>query len=291
MLTQKKIPQVLIIGGMKCGTSSLFSDLARHPQIFEPNIKEPSYLKLEKMTKEEIEERYSRLYQASRPGEFLIDASTRYTMRNDQIPVAERALKWIGSDLKIIYIIRNPIARIISHFMHSIEGSDMVNDFDHALKHDSRLLDFSRYFWQLEPWLAAFKESNIFVLTLDAYLSRPHFVYREIIQFLGLEDFKPHVFSHSNSLEERVRVNPMIAPLSRKMGTTRLAHILYDKRLKSVRSLIKKIVSSNRIKEKPTLSIAQKEFIWRSLEKDLANIAPYCRTEMENDLTVWNKPI
>ena len=116
----------LIIGSMKSGTSSLAAILSQHPQIVYSRRKEPSFF-----SKDENYRHGATYYQRNWPDfdanthRYALDASTGYT-KNQTRKVAGR-IRGYPADFKFIYILRDPVARILSQmrFQKMKRGSDV----------------------------------------------------------------------------------------------------------------------------------------------------------------------
>jgi hypothetical protein len=101
-------------------------------------------------------ELYGELYGEATPGVRLVDGSTSNAMRPKHPHVAYLAAA-IAASASIVYLVRNPVDRAISHYRH-LRAWDMTEDPDFALAvvRNASLIDFGRYWWQLEPWLSVF---------------------------------------------------------------------------------------------------------------------------------------
>lgn len=179
-------PDFLIIGAMKAGTTTLYRDLARHPDIFLPAEKEPDIL----VRHEDIDAMradYASLFRAALPGQLKGEASTAYTKRPTHEGVAEAALRLCGPGLKLIYITREPVARMISQYEHERQYGLVEGDFASALDRRPELIAYSRYDWQLEPWIATFGEANLLRLTLESYSRDRRPLLGQVLRFVGLD--------------------------------------------------------------------------------------------------------
>ena len=115
------LPDFIIIGAMKCGTSTLQAQLAAQPGVFMTTPKEPNFF-----SDDDIFEKgmawYSALFDGAAPGDLKGEASTHYTkLPNypDTVSRLKQAYDEAGADYpKLVYMIRNPLERAISHYMH-----------------------------------------------------------------------------------------------------------------------------------------------------------------------------
>lgn len=204
----------LIIGAMKAGTTTLFNDLSRHPDIYFPIDKEPSNLaKSEALTSFECDE-YLSLFKDAPENSICGEASTRYSMRDKHACTAENALAAFGSDLKVIYLIRNPVNRLISHYQHERQAGRIQIPIDQAISRYDRLVDYSRYGYQLEPWLKTFKIENIVIIDFEKYTNNRKYVVNELCGFLSVSKFsETTVFEsvHNSAANKPLAKGPIYA--------------------------------------------------------------------------------
>jgi hypothetical protein len=107
-------------------------------------------------------------------------------MQPEYPSVAEHA-RAIAPDAKIVYIVRNPVHRAISHYKHLLAWDlAPAPDYDTAFRIDSRFVDFGRYWWQLEPWLEAFDDA-VKVVVFEDYTKARQAVVDDTFDFLGLD--------------------------------------------------------------------------------------------------------
>ncbi len=181
------IVDFLIIGAMRAGTTTLYQDLARQPGAFFPAGKEPGNLARGSVTSSEGRSEYSMLFSRARAGQLKGDASTIYSKRPLSEGTAERALEIAGPSLRIVYMVREPIARIISHYKNAFSKGETTASFENEVTTVPDYVDYSRYAWQLEPWLEAFGPANIKVVSSDDYSTRRGPTFGGVVSFLGLE--------------------------------------------------------------------------------------------------------
>ena len=120
-----KLPDFLIIGSMKSGTTGIFQDLATHPDIYSGGNKEPQNLTSDKVLTDNGIKNYSQEFKAAKPQQLICDASTAYAKRPDFERVSFRASKVLSNDFKVIYIVRQPVDRIVSQYHHEFVNGDI----------------------------------------------------------------------------------------------------------------------------------------------------------------------
>ncbi len=179
-------PDFLIIGAMKAGTTTLFHDLNRQPGVYIPPDKEPHTLWHRQDDAEALAE-YDRLFRAAPPGALCGDASTGYTKRSQFPGIPERAEALLGTDLKLIYVVRHPIDRMLSHYHHAVNEGSFAGTVLEALDAVPGMLDFSCYARQLEPWSQRFGMDRIRVVVFEDYIQRRNETVAALCGFLGCE--------------------------------------------------------------------------------------------------------
>jgi len=185
----------LIIGAMKSGTSALYNCIQEHPEVAPCCTKEPYYLSESDYIQKGMAG-YAALWDWD-PGrhKIAVEASTTYTKMPTQPNVAERLHAWSDGASPIryrfIYMVRNPIDRINSHFFHIASRQEWTTQ-----KIRNQLLDeaiaFSNYHYQIEPYARLFGRESILVLPYEEYCNTPDVVLQRCYKHLGLDpDYVP----------------------------------------------------------------------------------------------------
>ncbi len=180
----EKLEKVFLIGAMKSGTTSLYDLLIQHPEICPCTIKEPEYFSQSVGPRELKEKKYEDLFEPDfESHKYLLDASTGYTKHPRENGVPER-IKAYGIDHPyLIYILRDPIDRIESHYNFMRIDSSWKKEID-----DQALIDTSNYFLQLERYQAVFKPMNLLLLDFVELKKDPQKVCSKIFEFIGAPD-------------------------------------------------------------------------------------------------------
>src|SRR5690606_34300557 len=111
-----------------------------HPGVFLPDNKEPHFLREDRVLTPQGQAEYAALYERARADQILCDASTGYTKRPDFPGVVERALEVLPEGFRVIYVVREPVARIVSHHFHEFIEGRVAADIDHVVRNDPRFL-------------------------------------------------------------------------------------------------------------------------------------------------------
>lgn len=171
---------------MKAGTTTLFRDLDANPAIFLPEAKEPACLRYDRHLEGPGLAEYAEHFRAARPDQVVGEASTQYTKLPDFPGVPQRALKLLGDNVRIIYLVRNPVSRIISHHYHFLTAGKGSSDINTEVRSNPCYINWTRYAMQIEPWLEAYGQSRVLIVRFEDYVSERKRVVERISDFVGV---------------------------------------------------------------------------------------------------------
>ncbi len=164
-----RLPDFLVIGAQKAGTTTLYADLRAQPAIGMSSIKEPEVL-IKLPDAKDATAYYERLFPDNRAHLRRGEASTHYSQLTLHAGIPERAKSLLGSDLRLIYLVRNPVERAISHHYHAFSRDRCDGDVDQAVRDDPAFVDNGRYAMQLEPWRDVFGPDAVMVIVFEEYV-------------------------------------------------------------------------------------------------------------------------
>lgn len=236
-----QFPNFLIIGAMKAGTTTLYHDLLHTPGVYMPPEKEPEDLIHDEVLSEQGRRSYAKRFVAAPHGAICGEASTAYTKAPLINNVPERARAVLGPDLRIVYILRDPIDRIQSEYRHRV-GLGLENQsIDFAVQVDESYIRISQYGYQLSKWKEFFPSNQILVIQFEDYLKDRSNQLSVLRNFLGLSgDFLVSP-SHFNSSEGK-RVVPRGSMIEVVMRSHLYQYSLKPFLSNGIREVIKKIV-------------------------------------------------
>jgi hypothetical protein len=278
----ERLPSFLIIGAAKSGTTTLFGDLGEHRGIFFPVVKEPSDLTTDKVLTAEGRAAYARLFAASQPGQLAGEASTVYTARPQFDGAAERARRVLGPDLKLIYLVRDPIDRVLSDHRYSVQiGKPMAPDINVAIRQTPRLVAMSRYAYQLAPWIEQFGADRIRVVAFERYVDDRAAGVAALFDFLGLAPDPTYALPDArNKTSDVVAARGALKTLVRSDLYRRTVRRLVPQ---AVRDLGKRLVGRGpRIDIEQGLTAASTRFLLDELGPDV---------EALHQLAGWTTPV
>jgi Sulfotransferase domain len=211
------LPDFLVIGAQKSGTTALYTYLRRHPSIVGPFWKEICFFDRHWW-------RGEAWYRGQLPlrsrGKLVGEASPSYIFH----PLAPARVSALVPDVRLIVLLREPTARAYSHYQHEVALAREPLSFEDALdREDERLRGeverlvadpraFSRAWWdhtyvarglyadQLERWLEFFPREQMLVVTNEELGARPAETYATVVSFLGAP---PHALAAYPRVFER----------------------------------------------------------------------------------------
>lgn len=151
---------------MKAGTTSLFHYLQAHPQIFMSPLKEVDFFVEESNWGRGLDW-YRRQFDGAGPDACAIgEASTAYTKFPEFTGVPKRISATLP-DARLIYVMRDPIERIRSHYQHRVLIGAERAPLEVAVIQDERYVNGSRYAMQIEQYLDRFPRDRILLVTSE----------------------------------------------------------------------------------------------------------------------------
>ncbi len=218
-------PNLVIIGGMKCGTTSLHHYLGLHPQIAMSRPKELNFFIGERNWPRGIG--WYEAQFAGRAAQVYGEASPDYS-RHPTFEGVPARMASVLPNTKLIYMVRDPVQRLISHYVHDYAAGDENRPIDRALAGfaDNPYVWPSRYYSQLRLYLDHFPPANVLVAAAeDLHRRRPETLSR-IFQFLGVDEtfYSPsyaHTRHHSKDKRRKTPAGETVArwPVMRPLFT------------------------------------------------------------------------
>jgi len=267
-------PEFIIIGAMKSATSSLQEQLLEQPGIFMCTPKEPNYFSDDDQY-QKGEDWYQGLFSEAPPGSLRGEASTHYTKLPTYPKTVERLQKHLPN-LRMIYVMRHPVDRLISHYMHEWSMGNINMDINRAVKFHPELISYSKYSIQLKPYFEAYSQTAILPVFFDRLLKFPQSELERVCRFIGYKnspnwkyDLKP-----SNISSERLRKFPLFNLLVKSKPATWLRRNLVPQ---SFRDQIK---SRLVLRQRPILSEATQLQLEHEFDTDLSILGSWLGTKL-----------
>ena len=205
---RNKLPNFLIVGAAKSGTSSLHNYLHQHPDIFLPtfkegvNVKEPHFF-VRDMVMKRIHSgvwkwnNYNKLFSSVDKEKAIGEASVFYLYYYEE--AIKEIKRFLGSDIKIIIILRNPIDRAYSAYQHVSRSMKEVHSFEKAIELEEKRLKLDAsltpmvmykqmglYFSMVQAYMKSFK--NVHIILFDDFKDNSDREMKKLFRFLNVKD-------------------------------------------------------------------------------------------------------
>jgi len=180
-----RLPNVLVIGAQKCGTTALHALLAGHPEIFGSAQKELDFFSHNSGRERDLAD-YARSFEGAGDARVVLEASTSYSMfplYSGTAPRIATALEGV----KLIYVMRDPFERMRASYIGTVSTGKERRPIRLALLHG---MDFylypSLYALQLEQYLEHIPLDRVLCLRQGDLLHDPGATLDRILEFLDL---------------------------------------------------------------------------------------------------------
>ncbi len=180
-----ELPNLIIIGGLKCGTTSIHHYLGLHPEIQMSKPKELNFF-----CEEQTWDLGLDWYRGRFDNRFPVrgESSPHYTNMPRFTGVPDRIREHVP-DARLIYMVRDPISRILSHWRHATgAGYETREGIDEVLSDpDTAYVHRSLYWMQLKPYIERFDSEQIAVITQEELQSDREGTMRRAFAFAGVD--------------------------------------------------------------------------------------------------------
>ncbi len=183
----RRLPTFLVIGAMKSGTTSLHAYLAAHPQVFMTEMKEPHFFDWEW---ERGVDWYRSLFDNAGSALARGEASATYTYDSNTALIVER-MRGLIPDARFVYLLRDPVERIRSHYAYRVLYADERRPIALALREDDQYLVASRYADHLEAFLECFPRDRFLLLASEELRHDRAATMRRAFKFIGVDPDAP----------------------------------------------------------------------------------------------------
>jgi hypothetical protein len=271
-----RLPDFIVIGAMKCATTTLHEQLARQSGIAMSRPKEPNFFSDDEAYALGLGW-YGSHFRHAPEGRLVGESSTHYTKRPNHPWTVERMARALPG-VKLVYVMRHPIDRLVSHYLHERLDRRIAAPIDEAIDLHPELVDYGRYAMQLEPYLDTFGPDRVHPIFFDRLVAEPQAELARLCEFLGYRG-RPHwdrSMKPRNTADERMRrselrdvvVNaPVLASLRRRLVP---------------RGLSERVKDLWRVKpERPTLSPETEERLRELFDPDLAQLGAWMGVSLD----------
>lgn len=295
------LPNFLLIGAAKAGTSSIHNYLKQHPDVFLSTVKEPRFFAFDARETEQVrpwdrhwadrlvvtKEEYERLFERVASERAIGESSTIYLASQH----AASRIKHHVPDAKLIASLRNPIDRAYSHYqMCRALGLEPLGTFEEAIAaEESRstpgliqpwnYLRRGLYFEQLRGYLELFDREQIHVVLFEDLSRDPKAVLQSFCRFLGVDD----TFQFDTAKQSNVGRQYRSRRLGRVISSADRAKGFVPQRLRGrARHVLRRLDNLNRGTQPPV-----KEQTRRALAEHYAEDVAELESLLDRDLSHW----
>ena len=196
------LPNFLIIGAARAGTTTIYNHLRDHPDVYLPAQKRPEphfFLKQSEYARG-ITYYEQRFFSASRNERAVGEASTSYVF-GERVP---GRIRQALPDVRLICVLRNPVERAFSGYWHTVKNGLETLSFEEAVAQETArkvelagtamgevapfaYVERGLYHQQLSRWFAEFPRSRMKIVIFDDFVDDPNKGLREIAAFIGVD--------------------------------------------------------------------------------------------------------
>jgi hypothetical protein len=261
------LPDFLIVGAMKCGTSTLAAQLGAQAGVFMTTPKEPEFFS-EDAQFARGRDWYEGLFAAAPPGDVLGEASTGYTKLPTHPEVVARVAALLPAP-KLIYLIRDPLERLVSHYIHEWTMGVMGGTLTDSLAAHPELVAYGCYGMQIAPWAETFGRERILLLSLEEMQAAPQPVLERVAAFIGAPGRPVWAEEHAraNASAERFRRLPLHGLLIDNPVATALRRRLVPQALRD------RLKRARQMPDRPALTAAERARLTGVFAEDRARLA------------------
>jgi hypothetical protein len=211
------LPNLVIIGAERCGTTALWRYLTRHPEVYMSRLKEIRFFDGKHWDRGLA---WYESHFADASAAVLGEASPQYTFYPRRQGTPQR-MHSVVPKAKLIYLVRDPIERLVSSYVDKYAVGIEHGTFAKAVRPSptNHYVSVSRYAMQLEQYLPYFPLERILVLSQEEFLNQRRRTLGKVFRFLGIgEAYETHPFdrfANPSTRKRRMRwrrLAPMIKP-------------------------------------------------------------------------------
>ena len=250
------LPDFIIIGAGKCGTTSLHNYLNQHPQVYICPQKETFFF-TDDLTRQKNRvwgavgdlAAYQTLFEAAPPHKTRGEISTVYYA----YPPSAQSIYSLIPEVKIIAILRDPANRAFSDYQMHVQSGSENRDFDSLITANNRYVRLGFYYSHLLPFFETCPATNIKILLFEDFRKNPANFLQELFNFIQVDPtFIPdmEVKAREGGLPKNQAVNSLLNkpnPLRTTVATIMKLFIPLDLRQNIRSSLVKKNLAKTKL--------------------------------------------
>lgn len=319
----KRLPDFIIIGAAKCGTTTLYKKLTMHPDVFMSTPKEPEFFARDDIYLKGLDW-YSDLFSSATGNQICGEASTLYSLATlfpDIIPRMHSAVP----QTKLIYVLRNPVERCFSYYVQLVKNyrkntrdfklhrtfdeclfperypkrcdrKQFFAGFDNHLPDTPELLiDGSRYMTHIKNYLSAFDRKQLLLIDFQELIDDSDTVMATICNFLALDsqklppnmDVKENISSVHYARADKESTRQRLLALGKKLPYGQKLIQMVPKTMK--KQFLDWYTTTFKIKAKdsrpPKMSQEAETFLRHTFQDEILELEKF----WQRDLTTWKQ--
>jgi sulfotransferase family protein len=242
-----RLPNLVVVGAPKCGTTSLYHYLKQHPEVYLPARKELHYFTREQLARDTAgpgdravlqhlcadRAAYEAEFAGARQEKILGDISPSYFDFAEVAPAMRQEL----GEARVVILLRDPIAKAFSQYMHLVrDGREPLGFFD-ALEAEPertrqgwsmiwRYAASSRYAERVRRYLDAFGPARVRIYLFEEFIAEPQTMLGDLWRFLGIDDSVRPDTSRTFNASSRPRSRALASLVSKRSPVAALARAL-----------------------------------------------------------------
>jgi hypothetical protein len=218
------LPNLIVIGAPKCGTTSLHAYLGEHPEIAMSRTKELNFF-MDEDRGRDLAWYASRFEDAPVRGE----TSPGYALW-PVVPGVPERMSAAVPDVRLVYLVRDPIARLVAHWVHSSRWGHDPSFVKAVRDQDSRYVAGSRYATQVERYLEHFPADQILVVDSHELRRERTAALHRIFRYVGVREIAtavaaPELNVSAGSIRRNRAGKLVAAGLARTLGRERAGRL------------------------------------------------------------------
>lgn len=287
------LPNFMIVGAPKAGTTSLYHYLSQHPEVFMSSPKEVNFFSYEELVQQNLYyndfkvdnlDKYKDLFVQSKGKKAIGEASVSYLF----YPKTPQKIKETIPDVKIIILLREPISRAYSHYLMDYKLGYVNLSFEDVIfkkKEDNntnlfyqQYISLGLYYEQVKRYIDIFGKDKIRIYFQDDFKNDPSSIIADICDFLGVDsNYRPEISKEHNvffmsrskivSKVYKSSFRPLISSVLPQRIKEKIIDILFVK------------------KQRPTMSNETRKYLQGIYRDDVINLERL----IEVDLSSWRQ--
>tara|TARA_B110000285_G_C15024997_1_gene563674 strand:- start:137 stop:943 length:807 start_codon:yes stop_codon:yes gene_type:complete len=259
------LPSFVIIGAMKSGTSSLHNYLASHPDLVPSTVKETDFFTTDSSF-EKGRSWYEKKFKGT--GKYAFEASPNYAKRH-LFPNVSKRMHSLLPEAKLIFILRDPIERAVSHYIHNYSYGREMRPFSEAIReNNSNYILTSQYFFQLQGFLKYYPDEQIFLAQSEQLRENTTKIVNDVCSFLGI----------TNECSPAVLENKFHKSSHKNVASSLERWIVKKTDNRKLAAIVSKLTSPlNQPIKKPELNAADLELLRVKLSSDIEALRNYSK--------------